>query len=71
MSINRVCFDIETEPFSEAFWKATTSAARQPYAPKLRVACVYSERDDTYRFYGPGQANDLVAALIAADECER
>lgn len=68
MGINRVCIDIETEPFSTAFWKATTSAARQPHAPKLRVACVYSERDDKYRFYGPGQADDLVEILIAADE---
>lgn len=68
MPRDRVCFDIETEPFSEEFRNAGSSDERKRFAPKMRVACVYSESSNAYSFFTPDRANQLIEVLQNADE---
>ena len=68
MSCNRVCFDIETEPFSKDFQNAFGTGEKVKYAPLMRVACVYSEINRKYRFFTPDDAADLLEVLRSADE---
>lgn len=64
----RVCFDIETEPFTQAFLDATSSEAKLKEAPRMRVACVYVEHLRRYRFFTPYQSAQLIELLQSADE---
>lgn len=67
-TVKRVCFDIETEPFSEEFRKAESLSAKQRHAPKMRVACVYFEDAEQYRFFTADEVQELIAFLKQADE---
>ncbi len=67
-SKRRLVFDIETEPFSERFRRAQTLSERRKYAPKLRLACVFSEVGRAFRFYTADNVRDLIRELSAADE---
>ena len=40
-AIGRVCFDLETELFSEDFRRARTTCERIRHAPEMLVGCVY------------------------------
>lgn len=67
-SKKRLVFDIETDQFSEHFRTAKTPEARRKHAPKLRIACVFDEADNAYRFYTSDDGDGLVEDLLAADE---
>ena len=64
----RVCFDIETEPFSAAFLDAATMQDKLREAPRMRIACVYVEHQRRYRFFTPADAGKLIQLLESADE---
>ena len=64
----RVCFDIETEPFSDAFLRATSPQARLREAPRMRIACAYVEHEKRYRFFVSKQSDQLLELLQGADE---
>jgi hypothetical protein len=64
--IRRVCFDIETELFPEAFRTATDLRTRLRLIPKMRVACTFDGVQ--WRYFLPSEAKELVALLLAADE---
>ena len=66
--MSRVCFDIETEQFSQEFLEAKSRTDKLKHAPRMRIACVYFEKTGKYRFYLPDKAPELVAALQAASE---
>lgn len=68
MSSHRVCFDVETEPFSDDFRNAKTLRARLKTVPRMRVACVFSERDRKYRYFTPHRADELIEVLRRAEE---
>jgi hypothetical protein len=55
--MKRVVFDIETEAFSEAFWKAETTQQRRRHAPKMRLACIYREWTRTHHYFLPDEAD--------------
>jgi len=63
----RLVFDIETKPFSELFRDAETDGDRRLHAPRLRVACVYDEAVDAYRYYTVRRARKMVEDLLSAD----
>lgn len=65
---DRIVLDFETEQFSSEFEQASSLGERMRLAPKLRVACIYSETTRDYRHYLPAQAAALIARLEAADE---
>ena len=67
-AIGRVCFDLETQPFSEAFATAKARAGRIKHAPEMLLGCVYFQRRGEYRFFYPKQVASLVAVLQNADE---
>jgi len=62
----RVCFDIETELFSEQFRNARDVETRLRHAPRMRVACAFDET--TWHFFLPSEFDRLVKLLLAADE---
>ncbi|MGA2056011.1 MAG: hypothetical protein ABSG88_11925 [Bradyrhizobium sp.] len=62
----RVCFDIETELFSEQFRNARDVETRLRHAPRMRVACAFDEM--TWHFFLPSEFDKLVKLLLAADE---
>jgi hypothetical protein len=64
----RLTFDFETEPLSEAFFKARTAATRLKHMPALRIGGVYDESQETYRFYGPSAAKALIEDLNSGDQ---
>lgn len=66
--MNRVVFDIETEPFSEQFRKATSTDERIALAPRMRVGCVYFEARRRYQFFDPRKADGLINVLLGAGE---
>jgi hypothetical protein len=66
--INRVVFDIETEPFSEEFRDAASNKDRIAYAPRMRVACAYEESRNRYTYYTDKQAAKLIELLRKADQ---
>lgn len=63
-----VAFHIETEPFSAQFNDAQSDATRKKYAPKMRVACVYDEKENKHLYFEPHEADDLVRILQEASE---
>lgn len=64
--LRRVCFDIETELFTDLFRYAGTAAIRLKHAPKMRVACAF---DGTrWMYFLPDEAPALVKLLASADE---
>lgn len=67
-SVNRICFDLETELFSEQFKNAKSERERIKHAPKMRLGCAYLQTARRYQFFTPGQVNDLIKLLSAADE---
>lgn len=66
--MKRLVFDIETEPFTQSFLDAPTESARIKHAPKMRIACIYNELKDEYRYYTPDNADGLIEELINAGE---
>jgi hypothetical protein len=58
-----VCFDIETEPFSEGFRTAKTPQSKQKFAPKMRVACAYIESINDYSFFTQDNAAELLVLI--------
>lgn len=62
----RVCFDIETELFSEQFRNARDVETRLLHAPRMRVACAFDET--TWHFFLPPEFDKLVKLLSAANE---
>lgn len=68
--IRRICFDIETEPFSAEFKAAKSRTERLKLAPAPRIVCAFLEYEDTYRFYEPNQSSmaAFAQALVEADE---
>jgi hypothetical protein len=68
MPLNRICFDIETEPFSNDFRHAESLPSRQQHAPTMRVACVYFESSNTYEFFAQDEASQLITLIQNADE---
>ena len=67
-AIGRICFDLETHPFSKAFVDSKTRAGRIKHAPEMLLGCVYFQRTGECRFFYPRQAASLVAVLQNADE---
>lgn len=67
-SIGVVCFDIETFPISLDFKAAKSIKSRKKIVPKMRLACVYLENTDSYEFYSPSEAVDLIKLLNSADK---
>jgi hypothetical protein len=63
-----ICFDIETELFSDDFRHAKSDADRIRFAPKMRLACAYFEKEATHRFYEVHEAEELIRALSSARE---
>jgi DNA polymerase elongation subunit (family B) len=66
--MKRVAFDIETEPFSEEFLHATSETEKTKYAPKMRLACLYDEKSDSYNFFMPENSDQLISILKECDE---
>jgi hypothetical protein len=66
--MERIVFDIETEPFGVEFREAKSGKARAKWAPRIRVACTYSESSGKYRFWGSHEARSLIRVLQSADE---
>lgn len=66
--MKRIVFDIETEPFTEAFKKAESVRLRIKHAPRMRVACVFDESSSAYLYFGPQEAPALIRLLQSADE---
>ncbi|MGH8474914.1 MAG: ribonuclease H-like domain-containing protein [Methylococcales bacterium] len=64
--LKRVCFDIETELFSEAFRIADNTKSRLKHAPKMRVACAFD--GVRWMYFLPSEAPELIKLLLAADE---
>jgi hypothetical protein len=64
--IKRICFDIETELFSEAFRTANDLRTRLKLIPKMRIACTFDGIQ--WRYFLPSEGKELVALLLAADE---
>ena len=64
--VKRMCFDIETELFTEHFRNATDAETRTFHAPKMRVACVFDGAD--WKYFLPSEATKLIALLRKADE---
>jgi len=62
----RVCFDIETELFSEDFRSAKTVASGIEHAPKMRLACAYDGK--RFMYFQPNEAPALLKLLASADE---
>lgn len=62
----RVCFDIETELFSDQFRNARDLEGRLRHAPRMRVACAFDET--TWHFFLPSEFSELVKLLLTADE---
>lgn len=65
-SVGLVCFDLETELFSEQFRRAWFSAGKVQYAPRMRLACVYRQQTGRYEYFEPNGAQRLVKLLLAA-----
>jgi hypothetical protein len=61
-----LCFDVETESFTESFRNAYTSGARTLLAPKMRIACAFDGR--TWYYFLPSEAAGLIALASNADE---
>ncbi len=61
-----MCFDVETESFTENFRNARTPEARMSLAPKMRVACAFDGR--RWYYFLPSEAAGLIALASAADE---
>jgi hypothetical protein len=66
--VKRVCFDIETFPFSNAFANAKSDDVRRQLAPELRVACIFEEHTNRYRYFTAEKADRLIKLLLEADE---
>jgi hypothetical protein len=66
--MNRVCWDMETLLFSNDFKYAKTIDDRRKHAPKMRVACVFSEATGAYDYFLPESAGELIACLVQAEE---
>ncbi|MFN0317649.1 MAG: ribonuclease H-like domain-containing protein [Burkholderiales bacterium] len=66
--MKRIVFDIETEPFSEAFQKAESRAERRKHAPRFRLACAYIQETRKYRYFVPETATELISLLQRANE---
>jgi uncharacterized protein YprB with RNaseH-like and TPR domain len=66
--IRRICWDIETDPFSQDFQQTRSFHERTKLAPTMHVACVYREETKKYEFFLPEQASALIARLCEADE---
>jgi hypothetical protein len=64
--LKRVCFDIETELFSEHFRFAPDTKTRIKHAPKMRVACAFD--GVRWMYYLPSEASALIKFLLKADE---
>jgi len=64
--IKRVCFDVETELFSEHFRVAADTRNRLKHAPKMRLACAFDGIRWTY--FLPMEATGLIKLLLEADE---
>jgi hypothetical protein len=62
----RVCFDIETELFSDQFRNTRDLETRLRHAPRMRVACAFDET--TWHFFLPSEFSELVKLLLTADE---
>lgn len=61
--LRRLCFDVETELFTDQFRYADTAAIRLKHAPKTRVACIYDGARWTY--FLPSEAPALIKLLAA------
>lgn len=64
--LKRVCFDMETELFSEEFRYARGTEDRLHHAPKMRVACAFD--GVRWRYFLPSEAAELIGILLDADE---
>lgn len=64
--IKRVCFDIETELFSDSFRYARDIEARTHHAPRMRLACAFD--GNVWHFFLPSDVGSLLRLLKSADE---
>src|SRR5882672_9615010 len=64
--MKRICFDIETELFSEHFRAARDTKSRLMHAPKMRVACAFD--GVRWMYFLPSETAELIALLLEADE---
>jgi hypothetical protein len=64
--IKRICFDVETEAFTDHFRFARDTKSRLLHAPKMRVACAFDGTQ--WMYFLPSDAAKLVALLRRADE---
>jgi RNase_H superfamily len=62
----RLCFDIETELFTNDFRHARDFKDRLKHAPKMRIACTFD--GERWMYFLPSEADALIALLVAADE---
>jgi hypothetical protein len=61
---SRVCFDIETYPFSKEFEKASP-ADKIKFVPAPRIVCVYVESSRRYKFFAPNvESMEQLAAIL-------
>jgi hypothetical protein len=61
-----VVLDIETEPYSNRFKRATSLVTRRKCAPKPRLACLYVVETKRYHFYSGASVCNVVPVLKAA-----
>jgi hypothetical protein len=66
--VKRIVFDIETQPFTEAFKDAESIHLKTRLAPRMRLACAFDESRSTYRYFGPRGGRALARLLQSADE---
>lgn len=64
--MDTLVFDIETEPFNEAFMNAKTRDTRLVNSPRMRVACVFDVEHGEYHFFTHDQASALVELIHGA-----
>ena len=64
--VKTICFDIETELFTDEFRYADDLIARMRCAPKMRLACTFDGKE--WRYFLPSEAKALVKLLSSADQ---
>jgi hypothetical protein len=64
--VRRVCFDIETEPFSKEFGCAVHIQDKLVLAPKMRLACVFDGIE--WHHFTANDAPALIEVLSKANE---
>lgn len=66
--IKRVAFDIETIQFVEAFRNPKNERDKEKHLPKMRVACLYDEQTDSYKYFTVKEVKSFINHIKKADE---